>query len=135
VSADPDRGAAAGADAGGGTDGGEDADGAGGADASAGAEAERRLDATIRGHVHGVGFRVFVLRRARELGLRGWVANESGGTVRCVAEGPERELRTLLEALREGPPAAWVERVQESWLPATAGLTAFEIRSGWHAGD
>lgn len=96
---------------------------------------DRRLEAVVRGRVHGVGFRVFALRAARDLGLRGWVANEPGRQVRVVAEGPPDRLRRLVEALRAGPPAALVEGVDEAWSPATGELGSFEIRSGWHGGD
>lgn len=95
----------------------------------------RRLEAVVHGRVHGVGFRVFVLREARNLGLRGWVANEPGRQVRVVAEGPADRLGELVVALRTGPPAAIVERVDESWSPAVGDAPAFEIRSGWHGGD
>ena len=102
--------------------------------ASEGHEATR-LEAVVRGRVQGVGFRVFVVRRARSLGLTGWVANEPRGHVRCVAEGPRDDLDALLEQLREGPPGAWVDGVSESFTPATGEFSGFEIRSGWHAGD
>ncbi len=94
-----------------------------------------RLDALVQGRVQGVGFRVHIARAARGLGLRGWVSNEPSGRLRCVAEGPLDDLRTLLEALRTGPPGAVIERVDESWPPPTGTFTRFEIRSGWHPGD
>lgn len=95
----------------------------------------QRLEAVVHGRVHGVGFRVFTLRVARGLALRGWVANESGGRVRVVAEGPPAPLHELVQALRAGPPAALVDRVDESLGPATGAFDSFEIRSGWHGGD
>ena len=94
-----------------------------------------RLEATVHGRVHGVGFRVFVRREARQLGLTGWVANEPGRRVQCVAEGPRAGLESLLGALREGPPAALVERVDASWRSATGEFDRFDVRSGWHGGD
>lgn len=94
-----------------------------------------RLEALVHGRVQGVGFRVHVARAARDLGLRGWVANEPAGRLRCVAEGPPDDLRRLLETLRVGPLGAFVERVDEAWPPATGTFTRFEIRSGWHPGD
>ena len=96
---------------------------------------ERRLEAVVHGRVHGVGFRVYVLRTARELGLRGWVANEPGGRVHVVAEGPAPRLGDLVRALQVGPPAAVVDRVDEDWSVATGDGASFEIRSGWHGGD
>lgn len=110
------------------------ADGGPGGDPSPGVE-RRRLDAVIHGRVQGVGYRVFVIRAARELGLAGWVANLPDGAVRCVAEGPADVLEELLRRLREGPPAALVERVHAGWPPATGEFRSFEVRSGWHGGD
>ena len=94
-----------------------------------------RLEALVHGRVQGVGFRVFVLRAARRQGLRGWVANESSGRVRCVAEGSREELDELLRALHDGPAGAWVERVDATWRPATGEFEGFDVRSGWHGGD
>jgi acylphosphatase len=94
-----------------------------------------RLEAVVHGRVQGVGFRMLVRREARKLGLTGWVANESGGRVRCVAEGFRRDLEALLRVLREGPPGAWVERVDASWQPAAGEFAAFDVRAGWHGGD
>jgi acylphosphatase len=94
-----------------------------------------RLDATVIGRVQGVGFRWFVVREAMAMRLDGWVANTRDGSVQCVAEGPRADLELLLEQLREGPPAAIVERVIEAWMPATGGLGPFEVRSGAHPGD
>lgn len=94
-----------------------------------------RLDATVIGRVQGVGFRYFVLREAAALGVDGWVANTSGGAVRCVAEGPRASLETFLERLHEGPVSAIVDRVSAAWMPATGTLGPFEVRSGGHPGD
>jgi len=94
-----------------------------------------RLEATARGRVQGVGFRYFVLRRGIELALTGWVANESDGSVRCVAEGRRSDLETLLEAMERGPAGALVERVSATWSSATGNLRDFGIRSGGHRGD
>jgi acylphosphatase len=99
------------------------------------ATSEHRLEATVHGRVQGVGFRVFVLRIARELQLRGWVANEPGGRVLVVAEGSTPDLNRLVQELRVGPPAALVERVDELGWAATGQPAGFEIRSGWHGGD
>lgn len=94
-----------------------------------------RLDATVRGHVQGVGFRMWVLRTASRLGLRGWVRNEPDGAVRTVAEGPRADLEELLKRLRTGPDNAWVSGVQERWEPPTGSFDQFTIRSGSHPGD
>ena len=94
-----------------------------------------RLDATVTGRVQGVGYRYFVLEAATRLGLGGWVANEPGGSVRCVAEGPQTALQELLLALERGSFGARVEGVRTTWGPAAGTFTRFDIRSGAHTGD
>ena len=94
-----------------------------------------RLEATVVGRVQGVGFRYHVLRRATDLGLTGWVANEHDGTVRCRAEGPRGDLDVLLDTLETGPSGAVVDRVITAWGPATGGLGVFSVRGAGHRGD
>lgn len=94
-----------------------------------------RLNATVIGRVQGVGFRWFVLDAALRLELRGWVANEVDGSVRCVAEGPRPALEQLLRELATGPLGARVERVVPRWGAASGIRGQFEIRSGAHTGD
>jgi acylphosphatase len=95
----------------------------------------RRLDVLVHGRVQGVGFRVFAARAADRHGIVGWVANQAGGTVRAVGEGPESDLEAWLAELRRGPGAGNVGRVDAAWGTASGGFRDFEIRSGWHGGD
>jgi acylphosphatase len=94
-----------------------------------------RLEATVRGDVQGVGFRLFTIRRARQLGLAGWVANEPGGSVRVIAEGPPEAITELLRLLWEGPSGARVTDVEHRRLAASGGFDGFEVRARGHAGD
>jgi acylphosphatase len=93
------------------------------------------LEASVRGRVQGVGFRVWALREGMHLRLDGFVANEADGSVRVVAEGPRSELDRLVERLEEGPPSALVERVLARWEPARGLPAGFRIESGAHRGD
>src|SRR4051794_14530843 len=69
------------------------------------------IRAVVGGAVQGVGYRDATVRKAQQLGLKGWVRNEHDGTVRVHAEG-ERAALTELEAfLRDGPSHARVDRV------------------------
>ena len=94
-----------------------------------------RLEASVRGRVHGVGFRYYVVSQAERLGLTGWVSNEQDGSLRCLAEGPREDVELLLEALKEGPASALVEEVLVDWLPYTGHWGTFGIRSSGHRGD
>jgi acylphosphatase len=87
-----------------------------------------RLHLIAYGYVQGVGFRYFVLHRARALGLRGWVRNRGDGGVECLAEGRRRELERLLEEIRRGPRGADVSEVEVDWQAARGDLpTEFEV--------
>jgi DNA ligase D-like protein (predicted 3'-phosphoesterase) len=67
--------------------------------------------AVVRGEVQGVGYRDAVLRRARRLGVMGWVRNGEDGSVLVHAEGAEAAVEDLVAYLGEGPPAAQVSEV------------------------
>jgi len=86
-----------------------------------------RLWARVHGTVQGVGFRWYVLHRARTLELTGWVRNRPDGSVEVLAEGPRHTLAPLLEALRKGPAGARVTRVEESWSEVSPQHDGFEI--------
>lgn len=62
----------------------------------------------VRGEVQGVGYRDATLRRARRLGVMGWVRNGEDGSVLIHAEGPEPAVDELVAFLREGPQGAEV---------------------------
>lgn len=80
----------------------------------------------VRGVVQGVGFRFFVAREARRLGIAGFVRNLPDGTVETELEGDETAIERMLDAVREGPPGARVDALEVTGLPV-AGSTAFEI--------
>lgn len=87
-----------------------------------------RLEATVFGLVQGVFYRQYTVQEAKRLRLRGWVANQSDGTVHVVAEGEESELRNLLDFLHRGSPSARVERVKTFWAAATGEFSDFRVR-------
>jgi acylphosphatase len=94
-----------------------------------------RLEATVRGRVQGVGFRYWVVREARRLGIAGWVANEPDGSVRAVAEGSEPQIDRIEEILRNGPPGALVDDISAVRMPGTGSFEGFAVRSAGHSGD
>ncbi len=83
----------------------------------------------VRGRVQGVGFRWWTRNVAGELGLAGWVRNVPDGTVEVVAEGEEGAVGSLAERLKEGPPPARVDSVEERKHGGGTGSGRFEIRT------
>lgn len=83
----------------------------------------------VEGVVQGVGFRWFVVRRAQQVGLAGWVRNVPDGRVELVAEGPASSLDALAVALTEGPPHAQVTQVVRTAVRADEVFPQpFEVR-------
>lgn len=86
-----------------------------------------RLRLDLRGAVQGVGFRPFVYRLARRLGLRGLVFNSTSG-VTVEIEGDEERLEEFLSRLRADlPPAASIAGLETARL-RPAGYDDFSIR-------
>lgn len=85
-----------------------------------------RVHGWVHGRVQGVGFRFFVVRHARDLGLAGWVRNLADGRVEFVAEGPQPAVEALVRLVRRGPAGAVVADVETVWEPP-AGARGFGI--------
>lgn len=70
----------------------------------------------VSGRVQGVFFRQSAAKRARDLGLAGWIRNREDCCVEGVVAGEDAALEAFKAWLHRGPPAARVERVE--WLDA-----------------
>ena len=83
----------------------------------------------ITGRVQGVAFRASTITAARALGLAGWVANRTDGSVETVAEGNEAEVAAFIHWCHYGPPAARVDHVEVTDEPIHGTLPEpFTIR-------
>ena len=84
----------------------------------------------VSGIVQGVGFRWFVARHARALGLAGYARNLPDGRVEVVAAGDDAAaIARLEERLRAGPAHARVEAVERDDQTTTAVPPgSFDIR-------
>uniref|UniRef100_B3EK14 acylphosphatase n=1 Tax=Chlorobium phaeobacteroides (strain BS1) TaxID=331678 RepID=B3EK14_CHLPB len=88
---------------------------------------EKRVLATVYGLVQGVGFRMFVKRRASQTGLKGTVRNMPNGTVEIDAQGPEGLVNELLKNVRTGPPASKVSALDVVPQPPDHTMKGFRI--------
>lgn len=88
----------------------------------------------VEGIVQGVGYRFFVERVARQLGLAGYVKNRRDGRVEVYAIGSADQLAELKRRLAEGPRAARVRRVEEEETAPVEryrGGFIVEFEGGW----
>ncbi|HEY4828111.1 MAG TPA: carbamoyltransferase HypF, partial [Solirubrobacteraceae bacterium] len=91
------------------------------------APARRRTHVRVNGTVQGVGFRPYVYRLAGELGLGGYVLNDTHGVLLEV-EGSAESIEEFLGRLAaDAPPLAVVERILAEERD-TCGQTDFSIR-------
>jgi len=86
-----------------------------------------RRRVVVQGRVQGVWFRGATEKRARALGLAGWVRNRPDGKVEAVFEGARDAVEAALAFCRTGPPAARVEQVDVADEPPE-GLDGFRVR-------
>ena len=88
----------------------------------------KRVILKIFGRVQGIFFRDSTRRKARKLGLTGWVSNESDGTVKVMAQGEEEKLEALIKWCYNGPMLARVDKIDIEWQEATGQFEKFEIK-------
>ncbi|MDR2118317.1 MAG: carbamoyltransferase HypF [Tannerellaceae bacterium] len=82
----------------------------------------------IRGLVQGVGFRPFVYRVAMEEGVRGEVANHTGGVAIRAAFASDEVCERFIRRIRdEHPPAASIYTIDCAPAPYDVAYTAFAI--------
>jgi len=92
-----------------------------------------RRGIVVSGVVQGVGFRPFVYVLATELGLSGWVANDSDGVI-IEAEGNRGDVDEFIERLAvDHPPLARIGSITRNDLDHT-GSSGFEIRESSRTG-
>lgn len=87
-----------------------------------------RLNASVTGVVQDVGYRYFIVRRARERKLTGWVKNRADGTVVVEAVGERVVLEEFLNFVRIGPPAAHIAGVNTLWYKDGPKYEDFDVR-------
>src|SRR3954467_1422204 len=85
----------------------------------------------VTGRVQGVGFRWFVEREARALGLGGWVRNRANGSVEVLASGTNQQLNALYDKLKQGPRAARVDNVDVEEAAPLKDAGTFRIEGAW----
>ena len=82
----------------------------------------------VSGRVQGVFYRDACRNQAAVLGVTGWIANRSDGSVEAELEGEESAVGALVMWMREGPPRAVVTGVNVTDGGPPRGDTRFAVR-------
>jgi acylphosphatase len=68
----------------------------------------------LSGRVQGVYFREHTCQMAKKLKITGWVRNLRDGRVEAIFEGSKSAVAEMLRWCNQGPPAAIVEKIEET---------------------
>ena len=88
----------------------------------------RRVKLLVSGRVQGVYFRMFTQRKAKQLGVNGYVRNLEDGRVEIVAEAESALLDKMIAWAHKGPITARVDQVESEDLLVDEAFTSFDIR-------
>ena len=87
----------------------------------------QRYHIFVTGRVQGVFFRANTCKKARSLGLTGWVRNLPDGRVEAVIEGKRENIEAMLAWFKTGDPPARVDRLETAEESAAAAFAGFDI--------
>ena len=85
------------------------------------------MHCTVTGQVQNVRYRDFVQVSATQMGLTGWVKNESDGSVSVCVQGMPEVLKDMVEYLNEGSLLSKVESVSVEWRSIKKPLLDFSV--------
>jgi acylphosphatase len=89
--------------------------------------AVHRLHCHFSGRVQGVGFRYTARNIAIRHNVTGYVRNLPDGRVELVMEGPDEELHSVVEAVKEKM-SDYIRQANEIEFPSTGEFPHFSIR-------
>lgn len=89
---------------------------------------QKQAEIRARGRVQGVGYRYFVLNKAQDNNIRGYVKNEMNGDVFVMAQGDEKDIKTLIDWMHAGPPLSRVEKITVNWFEKSDSFKTFTVK-------
>lgn len=82
----------------------------------------------VKGEVQGVFFRSNAKEKADELNIKGFVKNNSDGSVEIVAKGDKDKLDEFFQWCKHGPSTAKVENFQVDFVGEEKNFDDFSIQ-------
>lgn len=87
-----------------------------------------RFHIFVSGRVQGVFFRENTRRKAKKIGITGWVRNLTDGRVEAVLEGEKDKIERMINWAKKGPMFAKVKGVKIEIEEYQAEFNDFEIK-------
>jgi acylphosphatase len=88
----------------------------------------RAVRLRITGRVQRVGYRRYVLDKAQELGVAGFIENLEDGSVKLFAQTEDEVLEQFLQEVSNPPPPAIVRSAEELTARPDRKLKSFRIK-------
>jgi acylphosphatase len=86
----------------------------------------------VHGQVQGVGYRYFVAKTAKRLGVTGWVKNNDDGSVEIVADSDDTTLEKFVKGINidysNGPSVMKIDILGKEQVPTKGGFPGFTVR-------
>ncbi len=82
----------------------------------------------VSGLVQGVYFRANSLKKAKTLGVTGWIKNLDDGRVELMVEGEKNFVDQMLKWCKHGPPGAKIDNVSVDYELFQNKFTEFIIK-------
>jgi acylphosphatase len=86
-----------------------------------------RLYLRVTGRVQGVGFRYYIINKARGYEVTGYTRNMPDGSVEAVIEGPIDDVQVLATVCKLGPPSANIDGYEERFGEYTGEFDSFNV--------
>lgn len=81
----------------------------------------------LKGRVQGVGMRFSVSRIAKRMNLFGYVKNKGDGTVECLVQGEEEDIKVFIHNVKTRTPG-YIEHLYEEDVQYAKDYRNFQIR-------
>jgi acylphosphatase len=88
---------------------------------------EEKVRVLVYGRVQGIGYRSFVKKYAKMLGLRGYVRNLPNNKVEAVLCGEKSDIEKMIEIMKKNHPLAEIENIKVEKLESDTNFSDFHI--------
>ena len=91
-------------------------------------EEKIRVHVIVSGRVQGVFFRQHTFKKAKELGIFGWVKNLEDGKVEAIFEGEKEKVEKMISWSKQGPASASVDDFEIEWQEYKGEFKNFKVK-------
>jgi acylphosphatase len=88
---------------------------------------EEKIRVLVQGRVQGIGYRNFVKKYAKMLGLKGYVRNLPENKVEAILCGEKSDIERMIDIMKNNHPLAKVKDIKIEKLQSETNFSDFHI--------